>query len=249
MRTITQIKVWKKEDTRIYVSFDSRESGCLYLTGNRWHPKGELEGMTEEEKDAAWQLVQKQYGDGLWHTIWASELETKPLPVSFDYKKSPPSTATVNRYGDYCKRCGRWVEPGLGELSHLTDEEDIDFLGGGNAWILTHLNRTVCDANIAEDAATHAAVEERAAAEKAARFAVLSGAVRVEPFDFAGFAETETGIFVGEVNGVRCAVEIVQFSDGETARFFYCADPAAAGLTPKTFDGSIESSFSEFFGD
>ena len=57
--------------------------------------------------------------------------------------------------------------------------------------------------------------------------------------------ETETGIFVGEINGVRCVVEVLRFSDGEESRYFYCTDPAAAGLAVKP----AGNFFSDFFGD
>lgn len=248
-RTITQIKVWKNRDkteTRIYVNF-GKESGCLYLTGSKWNPKGKLEGMTEEEKEAAWQLVQARHGnDGYWHTIWGSELEAKP--VSAPVVKTSPAPS-LNRRGDHCSRCGHWVEPGLGELTHLTDEEDIDFLGGGKSWIVTHLDIAICDANIAADKAESDREAAETAAEDSARSALTAEMLRVEPFDFAGFTETLPGIFTGEVKNVRCTVQLIRYSDGETSRYFYSADPAAAGLTAKLFDDSLESSFSKLFGD
>ena len=250
-RRITQVKVWKnadKTETRIYVSF-GKDSGCLYLSGSKWNPKGKLEGMTEAEKDSAWQLVQAKFADGYWHTIWASELEEKTSPLVFDYKPSPVTTATPNRYGDYCIRCGGWVDVGQGELTQLTDEEDVDFLGGGKAWIVTHRFQAVCDDHIATNAAKHAADEELIAAVNASRTAILFGFTRVEPFDFSDFTETMKGIFTGEINGVRCAVEIIPSHDGPDHRFFYSANPAAAGLTPKEFGNSLADTFSNFFGD
>ena len=250
-RRITQIKVWKnadKTETRIYVSF-GKESGCFYLSGSKWNPKDRIEGMTEAEKNAAWELVQAKWADGYWHTIWASELEQKTSPIAFDYKPSPVTTVTANRYGDYCRKCGSWVEPGQGDLIQLTDEEDIDFLGGGKAWIVTHRFQTVCDDHIATNAAKHAADVELIAAVNASRTAILFGFNPVEPFDFTGFTETENGIFAGEINGVRCAVEIIPASDGPDHRFFYSANPAAAGLTPKVVGTSLADTFNFFFGD
>jgi len=81
-RKITQIKIWKstdKKETRIYISFDgshtTNNSGCYYLTGNRWNAKGTLEGITSEEKQAAWKIVQRNNGnDGKWHTVYENEI-------------------------------------------------------------------------------------------------------------------------------------------------------------------------------
>ena len=48
---------------------------CYYLTGNRWNAKGTLEGITSEEKQAAWKIVQRNNGnDGKWHTVYENEI-------------------------------------------------------------------------------------------------------------------------------------------------------------------------------
>jgi len=71
MTTITDVKIWKnpaKTETRVYVHAGDGREGCKYLTGNHFHPRGEVEGeltpqeWTEARRIAVW--------DGHWHTVY-----------------------------------------------------------------------------------------------------------------------------------------------------------------------------------
>lgn len=135
---------------------------------------------------------------------------------------------TTNQRATYCNRCGFWLLPGQGELERLTD-------GRGDAWIVTHLDRQLCDANLTAEAREAARKADEDAANKIARDTILENMTRVEPFDFSDFSQVVPGIYTGVVNNKFAAVEIIPSHDGPDHRFFYSANPAAAGLTPKEY--------------
>lgn len=183
-RTITQIKVWKstdKKETRIYINFDGEKtglSGCYYLTGNRWQAKGTLENMTAEEKAAALAICNDRFNDGKWHTIWSNEMNPAPAaPVASQpvAKSEVEAIASLpkNRYADHCNACGEALAPGAGWVSILTDEEDIDFIGGGRRSVVYCCDTTGCKQRQAEIKAEREA-ERQAEAEREAAWNELT---------------------------------------------------------------------------
>jgi hypothetical protein len=69
------VKIWKnpaKTETRVYVHAGDGREGCKYLTGNHFHPRGEVEGeltpqeWTEARRIAVW--------DGHWHTVYQNQV-------------------------------------------------------------------------------------------------------------------------------------------------------------------------------
>ena len=70
---IANVRVWKdKAEARIYVRTTDKREGCLYLTGNRWHPRGSLDGnLTEDDWKEARRIA---VYDGKWHTVYESDL-------------------------------------------------------------------------------------------------------------------------------------------------------------------------------
>lgn len=82
---IAQVKVWRSEDrkdVRIYVRALDGRQGCLYNTGNRWHPAKSIEGnLTEADWAEARRLA---VYDGKWHTVYESELHGKPVQYRND---------------------------------------------------------------------------------------------------------------------------------------------------------------------
>jgi len=137
---IKDIKVWKnptKIESRIYVHTDDGREGCLYLTGNGWHKRGEVEGNLTE---AEWQEARdRSVRDGKWHTVYNDQPRTDS-----NNNKTETYKPMTNRKPGYCQFCGKYLEPGEAELVHFTDEEDIDFLGGGRAWVCYCLDKDAC---------------------------------------------------------------------------------------------------------
>lgn len=176
-RTITQIKVWTstdKKEHRVYIDFaGEKQSGCLYLTGNRWQAKGTLEGMTAEEKKAAWSIVQERFdNDGKWHTIWSDQMNP-PAPKASQPETVKSEPKIVNRIAGHCRKCGEYLPAGQGELVRLYDEEDIDFIGGGSKWIVFCLDKDGCESRHQAYQAEKKAEAEREA-ERQATIAQLS---------------------------------------------------------------------------
>lgn len=168
-REITQIKVWKDQSTkeyRVYVSFSNTvagDAGCYYLTGNKWHAKGTFENMSKEELRAA-----KAIGivDGAWKTIWANEMAQRQVAAApkaevAQTQPEPEPAPKTNRYPGHCQACGQPLAAGEGRLVHLTDEEDIDLLGGGHKWIMFCNDTAGCEARRTEISAEKAAAAKR----------------------------------------------------------------------------------------
>ncbi len=67
---VKAVKVWRnptKTETRIYVQMSDGREGCRYITGNPWHPRGEIEGdLTAGEWKAARRAA---FWDGAWHNF------------------------------------------------------------------------------------------------------------------------------------------------------------------------------------
>ncbi len=76
--TIKDVKVWKNEEkteVRIYIHTTDGREGCKYLTGNRWHKKGSLEGdLTAEEYAEAKRIA---VWDRTWHTVYENQVATR----------------------------------------------------------------------------------------------------------------------------------------------------------------------------
>lgn len=175
-RQITQVKVWRdttKKEVRIYVDFaGSKQSGCLYITGNHWHQANSLENMTADELKAAKKIAVK---DGRWTTVWASDLEATQKPAT---TKAAPAPKT-NKYECHCRACGQHLAVGEGTLVHLTDEEDIDFIGQGNQWITYCLDTEACAARRSQAQAEREA-ERKAEQERAEESRNLAASMTVE---------------------------------------------------------------------
>jgi len=174
-RDITQIKVWKdscKKECRVYVSFAGTEAakdGCYYLTGNKWHPAKTIENMSKEELKAAKALA---LIDGTWRTVWANEMTQRQAavaPKAEAAQTEPVSAPQTNRHPGHCQACGQALSAGEGQLVHLTDEEQIDLTGGGNAWIMFCIDTTGCETRRNENKTAKAAAakleQERIAEE------------------------------------------------------------------------------------
>lgn len=96
----SQIKVWSKkwnnsvffdEEYRIYVDMSDGRSGCLYITGNPHHPKGEIAGKLSA---AEWEIAKKlSIWDGKWHTLRRGEIPMREQALSLQ----------VNEEGEYEK--------------------------------------------------------------------------------------------------------------------------------------------------
>lgn len=72
MRHITDLRTWnnsKKNDFRVYVTFDDGSEGCYYKDGNAYNVKGTLENMTIEEKKAALALSESRHGKNTWGEV------------------------------------------------------------------------------------------------------------------------------------------------------------------------------------
>lgn len=81
MRHIIDLRTWnnsKKNDLRVYVTFDDKSEGCYYKDGNAYNSKGTLENMTIEEKKAALALSEAKHGKNTWGEVRHWEL-AKPL--------------------------------------------------------------------------------------------------------------------------------------------------------------------------
>jgi len=146
---IKNVKVWNnrtKTESRIYVHTDDNREGCLYLTGNGWHKPGEIEGnLTKAEWNEARELSIR---DGRWNTVYNDQPKTNnSKSVSSPEPRNKPMT---NRKPGYCQLCGHYLAPGEAELVHYTDEEDIDFLGDGRAWVCYCLDKAACQARRAQ---------------------------------------------------------------------------------------------------
>ena len=67
---IKSVRIWRnaeRTETRIYIHTTDNREGCKYLSGNPWHPKGELEGqLTKAEYAEARALA---IWDGKWHSV------------------------------------------------------------------------------------------------------------------------------------------------------------------------------------
>jgi len=181
---IKDIKVWKnptKTESRIYVHTDDGREGCLYLTGNGWHKRGEVEGQLT---GAEWQEARElSIRDGKWHTVYNDQPLTS---VSTSPKSRNNKTniykPTLNRKPGHCQLCGKYLEPGQAELIHYTDEEDIDFLGGGRAWVCYCLDKDACKSRREQ-----AKAEERAAKDH-------ERALKLEADGLADAVATETNL-------------------------------------------------------
>lgn len=68
--------------------------------------------------------------------------------------------AKVNRYGQHCASCGRWVKPGEGYLFFVQDDDEALY-GGHAGWLVRHLDASVCQKAIAEDEAADKARKEQ----------------------------------------------------------------------------------------
>ena len=95
---IHDIKVWKQApgrpaETRVYVHTTDGREGCLYATGNAWHPKGSKEGdlSPEDWKEAV--RISKQYNSTGWTTVTEEMLHGtrngKPIATSNHRTRCP----------------------------------------------------------------------------------------------------------------------------------------------------------------
>ncbi len=127
MTNIAQVKVWndakgfapnKNTEWRVYVKTTDGRDGCLYRTGNRWHPKNSVDGtLTNEEWQEARRLA---CSDGKWRTRWESELRGTIFgqPV----KQAPFRCPDCGGYDCSPTRCDGWKK----DLARNTGEDYRD---------------------------------------------------------------------------------------------------------------------------
>lgn len=150
MAEIKSIRIWKKNgETRIYITTTDNRQACKYVTGNRFHKPNSWESaLTDDEMQRA-----KKLGvyDGHWHNIpeWEmpqriADVDVKPMPHPKPHLFPRPSSTKTNKKPGHCSRCGKFLNPGEGEVVHFEEEEDVDILGNGNEQALYCLNVVDC---------------------------------------------------------------------------------------------------------
>lgn len=122
MTNIKDVRVWysrdERKEYRIYVhTLDGRE-GCLYKTGNRWNPKGSVDGKLT---DAEWQEArQLSLYDGKWHTLYENEIHGTRNGQPIKYMPTPCPDC-----GGY--DCGSNCHANMPEPARMTeDHRDSD---------------------------------------------------------------------------------------------------------------------------
>lgn len=154
MAEIKDVKIWRKgSEARIYIhTMDGREA-CYYKTGNTWHEKESWESqLTDDEIKRAKNLA---IYDKQWHNIPEWEMAARiaivdgaKVTVKGISLLAPERNVMRNRHPDHCRACGKFLQAGEGELVHYTDEEDIDYLGGGKSWVVYCIDTQGCQARV-----------------------------------------------------------------------------------------------------
>lgn len=276
--TIKDVKVWhnghslpQMREWRVYVHTTDGREGCRYVTGNKWQPKGSVDGkLTEDE----WKISREiAYYDSQWHTVYEDKMQARLVELGLIEKPvEQPKTATAkpayvapvrrNKRADYCHICGHLVAAGEGELEYDVDAEE---------WNVYHLDREICKVNIEENKRADAERAEKEAREKAEDSAQLA-AFEAAYGPFKPWAEVKSrgvdwrdwpvvasyrniafqrALRRSEVNGVECVVYTSYSYDNDTV-VMRCADPERAGLErvekhePKT---EFEKKFAELWRD
>jgi hypothetical protein len=133
----------------------------------------------------------------------------------------------------------------------VTVEQALDEIERGIEVVLAEIAETQRQAQ-AQAEAEQAAKDAEIDAFNAAVEEATAGMVQVVRFDAHGFHHTARAphrhLYVGEIDGVKCAQVARYFTDGIFQ--FWCADPAAISATPVEAPkpGSLEETFSAFFG-
>jgi len=132
-------------------------------------------------------------GEAIWYhkRIYARHVNCPPPTAQVSTPQAQVQTQAThdeirrNRRPDYCRRCGHMVPAGEGSLVHLEDEEDIDFIGKGQTWIVYHGDKVLCDKYIADDKREKQEKETQEAALKVEReeLAAKVAATGVEQHD------------------------------------------------------------------
>lgn len=102
MRHITDLRTWnnsKKNDFRVYVTFDDKSEGCYYKDGNAYNSKGTLENMTIEEKKSALALSEAKHGEGLWGEVRHWEIAKSYKADEEDLDIASRKSIHRDRYG------------------------------------------------------------------------------------------------------------------------------------------------------
>ena len=150
MAEIKSIRIWRGNgETRIYIITTDNRQACKYVTGNRFHKPNSWESaLTDAEMQRA-----KKLGvyDGHWHSIpeWEmprriADVDVKPMPHPKPHLFPRPSSTKTNKKPGHCSRCGKFLNPGEGEVVRFEEEEDVDILGNGNEQALYCLNVADC---------------------------------------------------------------------------------------------------------
>jgi hypothetical protein len=80
-KLIKTVKRYVKEnEVRVYVDAVSGHRGCRYITGNRWQPKGTIEGTLTAEEWAEARSISVY--DGKWTTCYDCNKEPKLVAVT-----------------------------------------------------------------------------------------------------------------------------------------------------------------------
>ena len=102
MRRITDLRTWnnsKKNDFRVYVTFDDKSEGCYYKDGNPYNAKGTLENITTEEKKAALALSESKHGKNTWGEVRHWEINKAYKADEEDLDTASQREAHRDRYG------------------------------------------------------------------------------------------------------------------------------------------------------
>lgn len=108
---IKSVKVWNNQryeikDCRVYVHTEDGREGCKYLTGNKWHQAGEIEGdLTTEDWNEVRALGLR---DNKWHSWYPREEQTVQktvnTPRKTNYSGNPAYCSERNPCGS-CFDC------------------------------------------------------------------------------------------------------------------------------------------------
>ena len=105
-KKVAYTKRWSKDgETRVFINFEGSAVATLYVSGNKYHPKGtwELNGCTSEDVEAA--RNDKRFFDTAakkWNTYF-------PLDESKRYRPSRGDLEDTRRELDENKKESRWV--------------------------------------------------------------------------------------------------------------------------------------------
>ena len=89
-KLIKSVKRYTKEsEVRVYVDAVNGHRGCKYITGNRWEPKGTIDGNLTAEEWAEAKAI--SYYAGKWETHYDCDEEPKAVVVTPRTAASDPS--------------------------------------------------------------------------------------------------------------------------------------------------------------